>query len=417
MKKLYFVSLSVVIILFSNSCTKTVINPDDHTNTIVLPENGSSVINANNQFAFDFFHATLDQDPENNNKLISPLSIYLALSMVYNGSDNETKEAIAQALGLSGVDLNSLNSVCKALLTQFPKEDSRVQLDIANSIWYRQNSYQPFPSFLNAVEEDYHASVRGLDFNDPKSVGIINKWVADNTKNKISKIIENISADDLMYLVNAIYFNGKWQHAFKASDTKDDDFYLHDGSIKSVPFMTQKATSMMYQDESFTMIELPYGGGKGFSMYILKPDDNQKSVNEFAASLDPSVLGNAVNKMDSSTIQLKMPKWEYAYEIKNMQPELSAMGMGVAFGKNADFSKMYDPSQVKVQITKAIHKTYIKVDEKGTEAAAVTSIGIGTTSIELPPVLKLDHPFLYAIIEKQTGAILFLGMVNDPAKE
>lgn len=405
------------MILLIGSCSKQNPAPDDHTNTIVLPENGASVINANNQFAFDFFHVTLEQDQENNNKLISPLSIYLALSMVYNGSDNATKDSIAKALRLSGIDINTLNSVCKALLSQFPDEDNRVQLDIANSIWYRQNSYQPLPSFLNSVEENYNASVRGLDFNDPKSVGTINKWAAEKTNNKITSILESIPSEDLMYLINAIYFNGKWQHAFKPSDTKNDNFYLQDGSSTSVPFMSEQITSKVYQDESFTMIELPYGGGKGFSMFVLKPANNHESIGGFASSMNETILNDAINKMDSSQVDLKMPKWEYAYEIKNMKPELSQLGMGIAFNDNADFSKMYDPAQVNIHITKAIHKTFIKVNEEGTEAAAVTAIGTGTTSAPMNLVLTLDHPFLYAIIEKQTGAILFLGIVNDPEKE
>jgi serpin B len=118
--------------------------------------------------------------------------------------------------------------------------------------------------------------------------------------------------------------------------------------------------------------------------------------------------------MDSSILQLQMPKWEYSYEVKNMEPELSMLGMGIAFGNNADFSKIYDPAQTKVYISKAIHKTYIKVDEEGTEAAAVTAFGMTTTAILLPNIFKLDHPFIYAIVEKQTGAVLFLGTVNEP---
>ena len=415
MKKIsFFIVSAFVLMQLFISCTKESTNIPEQTKTIVLPAEGASVINANREFAFDFFHATLIQDPKNNNKLISPLSIYLALSMVYNGADNATKDSIAKTLKLSGIDINSLNSVCHSLLTQFPEEDNRVQLDIANSIWYRQNSYQPLPAFLNAVQENYNASVQGLDFNDPKSVATINKWVVLNTNSKIPSIIESIPPDDLMYIINAIYFNGKWQYAFKTSDTHNDIFYLYDGSKKNVPFMSQQIRTKMFQNGSFTLAELPYGGGKSFSMYILKPGDSQESLNAFAASLTQNMLSDAINKMDTFGIELKIPKWQYAYEVADMKPELSKLGMGIAFTENADFSKMYDRSQVKVQITKAIHKTFIKVNEEGTEAAAVTAVGMGTTSISIPRVLKLDHPFLYAIIEKQTGAVLFLGMVNDP---
>jgi len=418
MKKIPLVLSSLLLMLFViSSCTKTNPNPEDHTQTIVLPANGADVINANNRFAFNFFRATLAQDIENNNKLVSPLSIYLALSMAYNGADNATKDSIAQTLQLSGIDIASLNSVCQSLLSQFPKEDNKVQLSIANSIWYRQNSFPPLTSFLDIIQNNFNASVQGLNFDDPSAVNTINNWVAQKTNNKIPKILESISSDDLMYLINAIYFNGAWKYAFKTSDTYNDVFNLQDGSAKSVPFMKQQIRTKISNNSSFSMIELPYGGGKSFSMYILKPADANESLNTFASTMNETTLANAINEMDSSTVQLEMPKWEYSYELKNMKPELSMLGMGIAFSGNSDFSKIYDPSQVKVYISKAIHKAYIKVNEEGTEAAAATAIGLSYfTSIPgPPPVFKLDHPFVYSIVEKQTGAVLFLGIVNDPS--
>lgn len=410
-----FLFISIGISVFITSCNKP--NPfvPDETKTVILPAGGPSVINANNKFALDFFRSTLAQDGEDNNKLISPLSIYLALSMVYNGADNGTKDSIAKVLNLSGIDINSLNDVCHTLTSLLPQEDNKVKLSIANSLWYRQNSYHPIPSFLNTVQNDYSASVNALKFGDPSAVKTINNWVAQKTNNKIPEIIKTISSDDLMYIINAIYFNGAWKYAFKTSDTHNDDFYLQNGSTKTVSFMKQKTTVKMYGDSLFSMIELPYGGGKGFSMYILKPVDQQQSLNTFSASLNENILSEAINKMDSAGIEIQMPKWEYSYKIEDMKPELGKLGMGIAFTSNADFSKLYDSSQVSVYISKAIHKTYIKVNEEGTEAAAATAIGITFTSVSPSlPVFKLDHPFMYAIIEKQTGAILFLGMVNEP---
>jgi serine protease inhibitor len=296
-----------------------------------------------------------------------------------------------------------------------PQEDNKVKLSIANSIWYRQNSYQPIPSFLNTVQNNYNASVKPLNFDDPAAPKTINDWVAQNTNNKIPTIIDNISSDDLMYIINAIYFNGAWKYAFKASNTFNDAFYLQNGNMKTVPFMKQTIHTNIVNENTFSMIELPYGGGKSFSMYILKPVDQQQSLNEFAASLSESNFRDAINKMYSVSFELQMPKWEYSYKIEDMKPELAQLGMGIAFGGDADFSKLYDPSQVSVYISKAIHKTYIKVNEEGTEAAAATAVGFSyTTAPSQPIVFKLDHPFLYAIIEKQTGAILFLGMVNEP---
>jgi serine protease inhibitor len=413
MKKIFSFAFFVLMIVFITSCSKT--NVNDHTQTIVLPETGSSVISACNQFAFNFLRSTLQQDTTNSNKLISPLSIYMALSMVYNGANNATKDSIANVLQLSGIDINSLNAVCRSLITQLPQEDNEVQFSIANSIWYN-DGFQPLDSFLNTTQNFYEASVQPLDFDNPASVNTINNWVAQKTNNKITKVIDVISSTDLMYLIDAIYFNGAWQSAFKTSDTHNDDFYLSNGSAESVPFMQQELKTTVYSDSAFSLLELPYGSGKSYSMYIALPANQQQPISTFASLMNENILSNAINKMDSVNIQVDIPKWEYSYSIDNMQPELSMLGMGIAFDTSADFSKMYNPAQVKPYITKAIHKTYIKVDEEGTVAAAVTAIGIGTSAIvSSPPVFKVNHPFLYAIIEKQTGTVLFTGIVNDPS--
>jgi serine protease inhibitor len=325
-----------------------------------LPANGTSVINANNHFAFDFLHTTLQRDIENTNKLISPLSIYLALSMVYNGAENATKDSMAKVLQLSGININDLNAVCNALITQLPEEDSGVELAIANSIWYNQNFFQPLNSFLNVVHNSYEAAIEALDFGDPVSVKKINDWVAENTNHKITKIINGTSSDDLMYLINAIYFNGAWQYKFTASNTRNEDFHLQDGSIKPVPFMQQKLMINYYNDGLFTLIELPYGGGKSYSMYIVLPKNNQQPVNTFTSLLDESALEDAISKKDSIVIDLHLPKWEYSYDIPDMKPELSALGMDIAFTQNADFSGYMIPARYNLTLRRQFTKLILK---------------------------------------------------------
>jgi serine protease inhibitor len=415
MKRRFFRSFFLIAIIATITCCKKANSVADVTQTIVLPANGAPVIAASNLFAFNFLQADLQQDSVADNKLISPLSIYLALSMVYNGSNNATKDSITKTLQLSGISINDLNAVCQSLITQLPKEDNNVQLSIANSIWYRQNDFQPFPSFLNTAQTYYSATTQPLNFNDPSAVNTINNWVAQKTNNKIPTIINNISPGDLMYLINAIYFNGAWQHAFDASNTYNDTFHLQDGSTEMVPFMQQKLIVNMFTNSSFTMIELPYGGGKSYSMYIVLP--NSQPISTFASLMNENILDSAINKMASVNTELYIPKWEYSYSIDDMKPELTMLGMGITFDTSADFSAMYNPGQVKPYITKAIHKTYIKVNEQGTQAAAVTGIGVGITAVMAQqPVFKPNRPFLYTIIEKQTGAILFAGIVNDPSK-
>jgi serpin B len=386
----------------------------DVTQIIVLPANGVSVVNANNAFGFNFFKAVLQQDNSDNNKLISPLSIYMALSMAYNGAGSATKDSIARTLQLSGIDINNLNTVCNALITQLPQEDSKVKFSIANSVWCNKNSMQPLKSFLNTQQQYFNAETNALNFGDPSSVNTINNWVAEKTNQKITHVLDVTAADDLMYLINAIYFNGTWKYAFNTSNTYTGNFYLQNGDARPVAFMSQHLSLNYYSDSLFTLIELPYGGGKSYSMYVALPKNLQQPVSTVALLINENILQSAISKMDTVNLNLSLPKWEYAYDIDDMRPELARLGMGIAFGNDADFSAMYDPAQVNPYITKAVHKAYIKVNEEGTEAAAVTAIGVGITSVG-PLEFKADHPFLYTIIEKQTGTVLFAGIVNDPS--
>ncbi len=406
-------SLVFAVIIFSVSSCKKEANGKDVTKTVTLPANGSSVVAANNHFAFKFLQSALQADSAYTNKLVSPLSIYLALGMVYNGADNATKDSMAIALQLSGLNITDLNNACKALIEQLPGEDNKVTLSIANSIWYKQGDVQPLQSFLDVNNNYFKATVQGLDFNSSSSVSTINNWVSTNTQGKIQTIINHLSPGDLMYLINAIYFKGAWLHAFKASDTHNAVFHLQGGGSVSVPFMDQQLTINTYTDNQYRVVEMPYGGGDSYSMYLVDGDDT-KSINELAGNVNETILKTAIAGMAKTWSTLSLPKWEYAYSMDDFRPQLATLGMGIAFGDNADFSKMYNTH---VAITKAIHKTYIKVDEEGTTAAAVTGISIGTTSVGPGTYLKYDHPFIYVIAEKQTGTILFTGIINDPSKQ
>jgi serpin B len=218
-----------------------------------------------------------------------------------------------------------------------------------------------------------------------------------------------------MYLVNAIYFNGTWKTAFEPSQTSSANFYLSGGGVESVPFMHQQLTARIAVDSTQTLLELPYGSGGSFAMYIALPADTGQSIGEFASLMNAGLLSAAINKMDSQQVDIALPKWSYSYAIDDMQPALSALGMGIAFGQAADFSNMYSPSQVTPYISKAVHKAYISVDEQGTTAAAATVIGMSFTSVAGVLPFNANHPFLYTIVEKQTGTILFIGIVNDPS--
>lgn len=385
------------------------------TSEVSLPDNGSNVIIAQNHFAFNLFHETLSHENNNTNKLISPLSVYLDLSMAYNGAGGDTRDAMNHTLGLNNINTDVLNKTNHALITGLPHTDSAVTIDIANAIWYRKKGVAPIPAFLKVNSDYYQSQVKGADFS-PSTVNEINQWVANVTNQKIKSIIQSIDPSDLMYLVNAVYFKGSWKTPFNPITTQNRIFTTASGNKTEVPFMNQNTRFNYMQNDSVQMVELPYGNGT-FSMYVLLPSKNL-SLNDFADQLNEKSLAGYVSKMDSVKVNLWLPKWKYSYATGNLKPELTALGMGNAFSKKADFSDMY-PSGTPVNISKVLHKAYIEVNEKGTEAAAATSIGVSVTSMPInpPPVMIVDRPFLYLIVERNSGAILFLGQLNNPSAE
>jgi serpin B len=379
-----------------------------------LTENSAKVVAAQNQFTFKLFKAAQKQDSTLSNKLISPLSVYLDLSMAYNGAATTTKSAMEEALQMKDVTDEDVNKTNQALITGLPREDSRVTLNIANSIWYNQR-FQPLAPFLQTASDYYQAKVSGADFSNPTTVQLINNWAASQTQQKIKTILDKISTDDVMYLLNAVYFKGQWKYKFDADKTTTRTFSTADKGTVQTPFMVQKGTFGYMQNDSVQMISLPYGNGD-FSMYVLLPSP-KTNLQQLIAGVDENTLEKYIARLDTVSLKLWLPKWKYSYKIKNMKPELATLGMGIAFSpKDADFSDMYPPD-LPVYISKVIHKTYIQVDEQGTEAAAVTAIGITyVTSAPALPVMDINRPFLYVITEKSSGVILFVGEVNNPAE-
>ena len=394
--------------------TNSVSGPGINT-PLDLPAGSSTVTAAANQFAFNLFQQLLQSGSVPANTLISPLSIYQALSMTYNGAAGTTADSMAATLGLAGLPVGELNALSKAILQQMPKEDSKVQFSPANSIWYRQNGPQPSPAFVDTVTTDYLGTAQALDFASPSAVNTINSWVAKNTENKIPTILNSLESNAEMVLVNAIFFNGSWLNAFKPGDTQDAPFYFADGSSVSVPFMNEQVGLRVYRGPVYTLAELPYGTGKAFDMYLVIPNSTTQPIQQFAASFNADSLANGMPHLDSENVKLTIPKWSYSYSVDDLSPELSKLGMGIAFSNDANFANMYPntPSA----ISRVIHKTWIQVSESGTQAAAATAVVVVETVVGAgPPLLRADHPFVYVITEKQTGMILFIGILNDPSQ-
>jgi serine protease inhibitor len=393
------------------SCRKSVPSPDI-TRALDLPAGSAQVIASGNQFAMNIFGTVLQKDTVIPNELISPFSIYMALSMLYNGAEGPTRDSMAVALQQTGISIDQLNTVNNALIQQLPTEDSKVRISIANSLWYQQNGPQPLPGYVNVIGGEYDGYLKALDFRNSSCMNTINSWVADKTNNKIKSIINALSPETIMVLANAIYFNGPWHFAVDASNSRNLPFYLSDGGVKNVPTMGIKSELRVYDDPAYSLIELPYGGGESFGMYIALPANPQQPIRSFANAISEPIFSHALSGLDSENVDLFLPKWELSYGIDNMLPNLGALGMGIVANPGADFSSMFSTP---TYVSQVIHKTYIDVSEQGTEAAAATVIDVVDTFVPNIPAIQVNHPFIYFIVEKQTGAILFMGIMDDPS--
>jgi len=408
--KLFVAFLTLFLAFTTISCSKEDDFPTEKK-TIELDEKSTQVVQAGNEFGFELFRNVFEQESGNDNIMVSPLSVSLALAMTYNGANGETKTAMEKTLKMYGLTPDEINKSYSNLVTELQSLDPRVLLEIANAIFYR-NDFQVENDFVSTNQNYYDAKVDALDFNSPNAVKTINNWVADNTNDKIKSILQSISDDQVMILLNAIYFKGEWQNEFDKDDTEDLPFFTENGIPVRVPTM-QKTDEVRYADNDlFSAVELPYGTGN-YSMYLFLPHE-ENSLEDVVDHLDEENWSNWINGFaNSGDVDLEIPKLKYEYEIK-LNDVLSDMGMGVAFGSGADFTGINKNGRLYIDYVK--HKTFIEVNEKGTEAAAVTSVVVGVTSVGPPQNIqfKLNRPFFYAITETETGAILFMGTVKNP---
>lgn len=369
----------------------------------------TEIIESDNEFGLELFKKVVAGEPEAKNIFISPTSVALALAMTYNGAAGETKTAMENALRKAGFSTEEINTAYKSLIEALRSVDPKVLLEIANSIWYREG-FNVLPQFISVNEEYYNAEVSSLDFSSPQALAVINDWVSDQTNEKIKTIIDQIPANTVMYLINAIYFKGIWQYEFDKNNTFNGPFYSTDGSPVTVPYMKNKLSLPMLSTEKFSMLELPYGRGN-YSMVILLPEEGY-STQDVINSLTPESWDSWVSSLAyTNNIDVQVPKFKFEYE-NLLNDELDNMGMGVAFSDFADFSEINGTGNL--FISRVIHKSFVEVNEEGTTAAAVTAVEVGYTSVITEPVFHVDRPFVFAIRETTTGALVFIGRVQNP---
>jgi serpin B len=397
------------------SCSKEDTATPSETKQVNLTEKQKQVISGSNAFGFDFFKKVNELSGGDVNLMVSPLSVSMALGMTRNGAAGTTLEAMTSTLGFSGLTDTEINESYKYILETFTALDPKVKLQIANSIWYR-NTFSVEQPFVLANQQYFDASVTALDFASPTAVDIMNAWVNEKTNALIPKIIEEIPADAVMYLINAIYFKGQWKYRFEKDKTQPKPFYISPALAIDAPAMIQHDTFSYYRGTGFEAIELPYNQGN-YTMAVLLPDQD-KSVNDIISLLSQNNWTTWSRQFAEKDIQLQLPKFKYEYEEKNMKPVLSALGMTVAFDPdNADFTRINSNGGLYISDVK--HKTFIETNEEGSEAAAVTSVEVANTSIgtDQPYFFTVNRPFVYFIQEKSTGTILFIGTVMNPTVE
>jgi serpin B len=404
MKKPYWIAAACILAACSNDSTM----PQRPEPERPLTVQEKDVARANTAFGLNLLHQVNATEP-NGNLLLSPLSVSMALGMTLNGAATSTFDAMRQTLAFAGQSQNEINVAYNGLLKQLRARDPKIEIGIANSIWYN-TGFTVLPTFSDTVKHYFDAEVRQLDFGNPASPTLINEWVSQKTSGRIKDLIDQISPEEVMFLVNAVYFKGPWTQTFHEGATSSLPFHRRDGSTVTAQMMSNDGAYNSVQNNDVFAAELLYGDS-AFSMVLIAPVTGT-ALAPVVALLQPAKWDALMASMQPARIILKMPKFKFTYE-KALKDALSALGMSIAFDQQrADLSRIADVKPENLYISRVQHKTYIDVHEKGTEAAGATSVGIGVTS--LPPSLTFDKPFMFAIRERSTGTLLFVGRIADP---
>jgi len=408
-KHLFIILMALLVVSCTNQNDPITPIPTD-AKPILLNVGMEKRINQDNEFAFDLLKKTIagfDQA----NVFVSPLSVSIALGMAWNGANGQTKTEMETALKMSGMSVSDINEYYKLMQTTLPTIDPTTKLSIANSLWYR-TGFPVKSDFLQINSDYFNAYVRELDFSQAWAKDTINNWCAKKTNNLIKNPLDKISSDAVMYLVNAIYFKGIWRKHFETKNTAEANFTNELGSEVKVNMMYQKDTFAYAQDNYAQYLDMPYGNN-AFSMTVILPNEG-KTTKDVLSYLTAEVWNNRLQSFLTKQVEVYFPRFKTQNKFELIDP-LKNMGMNLAFTEDADFSKISD---IKILISRVIHNTYVEVTEEGTEAAAVTIIGFGTTSTgpQPTPIFKVNKPFLFVIREKSTGVILFIGKMGNIEK-
>ena len=411
MKKL-FLYAGLLSLLLAAGCTSNGDEPKPEPPIVEPPMKvelkKAEKVTRDNAFTFDLLRA-VRKHSKDANVFISPLSVSMALNMTLNGAVGATADEMRTALREAGYTTADINAYSRELREALLRADPTTTIGIANSIWYRQGATIKAP-FLEANRTYYDAEVEALDFTSPTAVSTINGWCARKTNNRIKKILGEIPGNAFMYLINAVYFKGTWKTRFEKKRTFSTTFRRADGSTQKVQMMSLKDTFRCASSDVCDYLEMDYGN-HAFSMVIMLPKDG-KTTRDVIAAMDGKKWAETMESLILTMCYVYLPRFKAECEYKMHKQILPEMGMKLPFNPElADLSGMADVAGL--CITSVIHKTFVQVDEEGTEAAAVTSVGVVATGESPLYLYRVDKPFLFVIREKSTGAILFIGEIGE----
>lgn len=396
-----------MLITLLTSCQKSDDPQPDPRQEIDL----NTLTQAMEKWQWDLFQQSLVQSQEDGNMAVSPLSVAAALYMTLQGADGDTRAEMEAALELQGINGASLGKSYRQLVEALTQTEDATHLQLANAIFWDQGRIAPHQDFLTYNEEYFEAEQLPLDFTRPEALTTINQWVDHATEGRIDKILDEISAEEVMFIINALFFTGDWKYPFPPESTSDQPFTLADGSTTLVPMMYQDSYGASFvKGEAFDAVDMPFADTSYSMTFVLPPP--QVSLNDFIAGFSADDLDDLYASLRTGRIFLHLPRFSMSYK-QLLNETLKGMGMELAFDpQQADFSRLGQAPEGNLFISKVLHKTFLKIDEKGAEGAAVTSVGVGVTS--LPPSIRFDRPFLFLIRHKDTGAILFAGKMEAP---
>lgn len=375
---------------------------DASTEYINLSNDEQQLVTQNNTFALNLFNHTVGMDSH----IISPLSVTYLMSVLANGADEQTRSEMLKTLGWTNEQLANVNALCRLLMDKSGKLDPSVTINIANYIALNQD-FKLRSNYVESVKQNYKAGVESLDFTKSETTQHINNWCSKQTDGMIPSIINQVEPSAVLYAMNAIFFNGTWADKFPKNQTREEPFRGYTRDIKHVQMMHQN-TEFFYMDtDTMQAVSLPYGNN-AYSMTVLLPRDGF-SVSDIMKTLDAETLNSLRYRMDRCVVDLKLPRFTTERQT-DLNEVISALGAPTMFTASANFSKMCsDP----LYVSKMLQKAKIEVSEEGTKAAAVTAAIMTMTSLNQPEPRHVNfhanHPFVYFITQRDSGAILFIG--------